>query len=194
MKVILLAGQFNTLKPYEKYPFTKNQSLLNWQINNLLNFTQDLVVVLDNEEADQTLRTTPLLMDCEIVFDTNGNQSSFFTNLESSLYLMQSFAAIIPVSTPVENTLILTKLYNHYHKYVNGKNFDGIHSYFIRNGQFKETFPIALTGLGKHHILNAPQLDFSFFKSLNFSPLPFIVEPHLDVISSVKNQLTPLGL
>jgi hypothetical protein len=98
MEVILLSG-------YRPHPIgTKKlengEVWLDYQIRLLQEMGLTPVVVLSGRHADETLRVARHLESCELVFDTNENQSTLYTNLRAGLKVTSEACFALPIEVP----------------------------------------------------------------------------------------------
>jgi len=99
MEVILLSGYRPNLEIGQSR--MENGVLwLDYQIQSLQQMGLSPIVVLSGTNADDVLRVARHLETCELVFDTNDNGSTLYTNLRAGLRATKDACFAMPVEVP----------------------------------------------------------------------------------------------
>lgn len=99
MNCIILAGyRPSTEEDLLGFKQTENGSYqLRENIQTLKDYGYTVTVVLSGNLADEQLLRCREIIDCELVFDTNGNEASLLTNTRSGLAAVNDHTYIFPV-------------------------------------------------------------------------------------------------
>jgi len=103
MNLLLLAGY----KHAESEFWLQDQDglpLLETRLQLARKFARSPIVVLSGTDADEILRNCPSLEKCELVFDTNGDQSNLLTNIRAGLRVEANATIIWPAEVALSST------------------------------------------------------------------------------------------
>lgn len=114
MKAFLLAGYRESQNP--AFPFAlrpyEGQTLLDWQIQQLKRSRFEVCVILAREESEVIIRTSRLVHDCELIFDTSDKDANLVSNARAGMAITTDQAIILPVDQicpPPESLSLLVK-------------------------------------------------------------------------------------
>lgn len=109
MDVLLLAG-YRSAEPLGLEPHASGRLMLDVRIEQLRHLGLSPIVVLSGNHADEQLRQVRSLEKCELVFDTNGDEATLFTNLRSGLNVAEQACFVFPVEIPVPPEFVWKQL------------------------------------------------------------------------------------
>lgn len=102
MTTLLLAGYrtSSTLEAHFSLRTYNSQNLLDFQIQSLRQFCNEIVVVLAGGASEQVLRASKLIHECELVYDTEENDANLISNLRAGLHHTENWVFTLPVDYP----------------------------------------------------------------------------------------------
>ncbi|MEZ4872816.1 MAG: hypothetical protein R2827_11395 [Bdellovibrionales bacterium] len=124
------------------------------QIDRLMSFGHAVTVVLGGESAEEILIKSESLIRAELVFDTNGVNTSLYTNIQAGVFAVENFACTLPIDVPCPDRIIWDRLRHHYVKLGNNSPVEWVQSYSIVSGHAIPTHPSLVTFKGIHSIRN----------------------------------------
>ena len=165
MNCLLLAGyRQSSSEELLGFKETENGSFeLRECIRNLKQMGHKVTVVLAGNMADEQLLRCREIMDCELVFDTHGNEANLMTNTRAGLHAVDNHTFIFPVelkTPPAEiwKTLLAQLQIAGY----------ATASHIFRS-EFDHQFPLLLTRKGREVILSDTQISSFLDTKLNYA-------------------------
>lgn len=176
MNVLILAGY----KPNSHLRNLSQQTpdspiFLDQQIKAALELQLSPIVVLSGSEADQVIRKSQNLEHCELIFDTHDEtEVSLMTNLKAGVLGISETAFVLPVDIPCPHKALWVALKRVFQETGFSTKYAAIQLVDNQGAPWHWGFPLYLTRLGKHLLLNEPlssllDSQFTYFHSV-FEP------------------------
>lgn len=164
MNCLLLAGyRPSTKDDLLGFKETENGSYqLRETIQNLKEMGHTVTVILSGNIADEQLLRCREIMDCELVFDTNGNEANLMTNVRSGLEAVDNHCFVFPVELRTPPKEIWKNLLAQLQ--MAGYATAG----HIFRSEFDHQFPLLLTRKGREVILDDTQISSFLDTKLNY--------------------------
>ncbi len=164
MNCLLLAGyRPSTEEDLLGFKETENGSFqLREAITSLKEMGHTVTVVLSGNIADEQLLRCREIMDCELVFDTNGEQCSLLTNVRSGLEAVDNHCFVFPVELKIPPPQIWKGLLAQLQMvgYATASH--------IFRSEIGHQFPLLLTRKGREVILDDTQITSFLDTKLNY--------------------------
>lgn len=164
MNCLLLAGYRpstdNDLLGFKK---TEGDSFeLRESIRQLKQMGHKVTIVLAGSLADEQLLRCREIMDCELVFDTTGDEANLLSNTRAGLHAVDNHTFVFPVELKMPPTHIWKRL-------LAKLQMDGYAtaSHIFRS-EFDHHFPLLLTRKGREVILSDTQINSFLDEKLNY--------------------------
>lgn len=164
MQCILLAGyRQSTTDDLLGFKETENGSFqLREAIRGLKASGHQVTVVLSGNVADEQLLRCREIMNCELVFDTHGDEANLMTNVRSGLEAVDNHCFIFPV----ELTLPPPEVWKGLLAQLQMAGY-ATASHIFRS-EFGHHFPLLLTRKGREVILDDTQINSFLDTKLNY--------------------------
>lgn len=133
------------------------------QIQDLRKLGFEPYVVLDETNAEEILKQSIELEDCEIIYDT-VEVPNLCTNLQAGLFAVQRFCFALPVTTPVPPKSVWNQLSKVFFHHGDRISKDIIQTFYSAFNNILPGYPLLITPKGCRRIKS-----FDIFKSLNDS-------------------------
>lgn len=131
------------------------------QIQQLRKLGFEPYVILDQSNAEETLRQSKELEDCEIIYDT-VLKPNLCTNLQAGLFAVQRFCFALPVYTPVPPKSVWSHLSKVFFQHGDRMDKDIIQAFYSAFNSILPGFPLLITPRGCRRIKS-----FDILNSLN---------------------------
>lgn len=169
MNCLLLAG-YRSSSNEELLGFreTENGSFeLKDAIKNLKDLGHTVTVVLSGNRADEQLLRCREIMDCDLVFDTHGDEANLLTNTRAGLHSVQDHTFVFPVELKAPPAEIWKGLLAQLQMtgYATASH--------IFRSEFDHHFPLLLTRQGREVILTDTQISSFLDTKLNYIDVTF---------------------
>ena len=131
-------------------------------IRNLKQMGHTVTVVLAGNLADEQLLRCREIMDCELVFDTYGNEANLMTNTRAGLHAVDNHTFVFPVELKAPPTEIWKSLLAQLQMTGYATT-----SHIFRS-EFDHHFPLLLTRKGREVILSDAQISSFLDEKLQY--------------------------
>lgn len=116
------------------------------------------IVVLSGGHADEILRQSLALRTCELVFDTNDGEATLMTNLKAGVHVISNTGFILPVEVPCPEKAVWVALKQAFQRTGFSTRKAFIQLTDPQGAPWHWGFPLYMTRLGRHLLLNEPNL------------------------------------
>ncbi|MCH2534463.1 MAG: hypothetical protein MK008_08490 [Bdellovibrionales bacterium] len=131
------------------------------QIRTLRQLGFEPYVILDETNAEEILRQSKELEDCEIIYDT-VEKPNVCTNLQAGLFAVQRFCFALPITTPAPPKGVWNQLSRVFFHHGDRIDRDIIQTFYSAFGSILPGYPLLITPRGCRRIKS-----FDIFNSLN---------------------------
>lgn len=131
------------------------------QIRSLRALGFEPYIILDQSNAEEILRQSQEVEECEIIYDT-VETPNFCTNLQAGLFAVQRFCFALPVTTPVPPKSVWNQLSRVFFHHGDRIDKDIIQAFYSAFSNILPGYPLLITPRGNRRIKG-----FDVFKSLN---------------------------
>lgn len=167
MDVLLLAGYRSNLA---KTALQESNGVIffDQQLIALQNLGLNPIIVLSGSSADEILRKSAELRKCELVFDTNDDLSNMMTNLKAGALASAQTCFALPLEIPCPEKAVWTALKQAFQKTGFSTKRAVIQLTDEQGAPWHWGFPLFLTRLGHHLLVNEANLTSLFDLRLSF--------------------------
>ncbi len=183
MDVLLLSGYRSNLS---ETALQESNGIIffDQQLIALQNLGLNPIVVLSGLDADEILRKSQQLRKCELVFDTNDNLSNMITNLKAGVLASSQTCFALPLEIPCPEKAVWIALKQAFQKTGFSTKKAIIQLTDEKGAPWHWGFPLFITRLGRHLLMNEPNLTSLFDLRLSFFhsvfPTPEDLAPQRD--------------
>jgi hypothetical protein len=184
MKTILLCGYRQTEANEEILGRTQDSngvSLLDRKIARLKELGHEVVCVLAGNSADELLRTSQSLEDCELIFDTNDAAATLASNARAATFALENEACFLhPLEIPLPPPAVWHFLMHELAKV----GYATSHAVLQAIGtpcQFG--FPLLLTRNGAKLLRNTPAITRLVHPQLKYLHLYYSIDGELEQVA-----------
>lgn len=159
MDVLILAGYRQDLHSVLlKRPTSNSPLFLDQQIKATQALGLNPIVVLSGNHADEVLRQSKALRSCELIFDTNDHEAGLMTNLKAGVQVISNTGFILPVEVPCPEKAAWVALKQAYQRTGFSTQKAVVQLTDSQGAPWHWGFPLYLTRLGRHLLLNESDL------------------------------------
>ena len=182
MRAILICGYKEVaLGPLGVEKNANGQTIIDLQIARLQQLGFEVVCVLSGLQADDQLRNSPSIADCELAFDTNDT-TSLMTNIKAGLAATDGEGCfVLPLEVPCPDAIVWNHIREHWRR-IGFHTATSILQILDNQGAlWQRGFPILITRHGNHQFRTLENLHSLIDARLEYQHLEF--SPGLDLDS-----------
>lgn len=158
MKAIILSGHTHK-GPHPALSSENGRLKIDIFINGLKKLNINVVIVLGDQFSDEILQSSELVRTCELVFDTNGIESTKLTNLKAGALLVKRECLILPITSVEPAVDVVNKLNHHYFTKAINLEKQVVRPYSPNHGQMTPSEYFMITPYGLKFISRLDQYD-----------------------------------
>ena len=159
MDVLLLGGYRPDCNHFALRRENDNEPIhLDKQIHQLQELGLNPIVILSGSAADHVILKSRKLPEVDLVFDTNDLESNLFTNTKAGLHMVSNTAFALPLEVPCPTKEIWTALRREFQSIGFSTKVAVLQLKDDKGAPWHWGFPIFLTRLGRHLLLNDSEL------------------------------------
>lgn len=160
MDVLILAGYREDLHlTLLKKTSADSPIFLDRQIESARSLGLNPIIILSGSHADEVLRQSISLRSCELIYDTNEENSNLMTNLRAGIHGASQTCFALPVHIPCPEKEIWVALKTAFQNTGFSTKKAVIQLTDHQGAPWHWGFPLFLTRLGRHLLLNEPDLS-----------------------------------
>ena len=152
---------------------------LDRQIENLQSLDLNPIVVLSGTAADHVILNSRKLPEVDLVFDTNDLEANLTTNIKAGLHMVSHTAFAQPLEVPCPPKEVWMALRRAYTETGFTTKMSMIQLFDPKGAPWHWGFPLFITRLGRHQLLNEDNLTSLTDSRLTYHHCP--IEPAQDL-------------
>ena len=143
MKVLIIANSFKK-ENLENILFVEEngESFIDRQIRKVQGLGYPVEVVLSTHLADEILRKSKRIQNCEIIFDADIENCNFLSSLRAGLLATSRECFVLPIEIPCPGPKVWQSLRRHFYRQ---EKLDLVQVAYPKSGQLVETFPALIS-------------------------------------------------
>lgn len=173
MDVLLIAGYRNDSEALGLSENQDGQIQMDLQISKLQQLGLTPIVVLAGLEADDVLRKSKKLSECELIYDTHGNESSIAACVKAGLQGVEHTCFVLPVEVPCPSKDSWVALRKAFLSTGFSTKIAMVQLTDTQGAPWHYGFPLFITRLGRHLMLNDEEIHSLTDPKLSYHQLDF---------------------